>query len=181
MNTLRTLSMMTALGMASAASVQALPAQGDATAQATPPATETQPNTNPVQGAAGATERTADKAREMTGDTKPTDKLVGLTVETPAGEPMGSVVDIVRDKAGIPTHAVVAIDNDTTAVPYDIVSSMVRDGKVIMNEARLAGAPKVKQTEWLDQTSSKWRMESDSYWGTTRTASPGDAPKPTER
>jgi hypothetical protein len=99
---------------------------------------------------------------------------VGLTVESSDGKPLGSVVDIVRDRDGMPTYAVIAIDNDTTAVPYETATSMIRGGKVVMSSQRLAGAPKVKQTEWLDQTSSKWRTESDRYWGNTRTASPGD-------
>ncbi len=130
-----------------------------------------------VDPAAGANERAAGKDKQIAGDTKPKDKLVGLPVETPTGQAIGSVVDIVRNNAGTPTYAVVAIDNDTTAVPYETVTAMVRDGKVIMSQARLAGAPKVKQTEWLDQTSSKWRTESDRYWGNTRTASPNETPK----
>jgi hypothetical protein len=76
---------------------------------------------------------------------------------------------------------IVAMDNETTAVPYQTASSMVRGGKVVMNQQRLAGAPKVKQTEWLDEQDSKWRTASDRYWGNTRTASPGDAEKPTQR
>jgi hypothetical protein len=229
MNTLRTLSMLSAVGLLTATSAQALAAQD--TAPQAPPATQTQPNTSPdptaassphqreatgqqetdktgkgvdeappaanpdpsgatsphqqdtVKGAEGANERAAGKDKQMAGDTKPKDKLVGLIVETPAGEPVGSVVDIVRDDAGMPTHVIVAIDNETTAVPYQTASSMVRDGKVVMNQQRLAGAPKVKQTEWLDQSSSKWRTASDRYWGNTRTASPGpgDEEKPTPR
>ncbi len=45
----------------------------------------------------------------------------------------------------------------------------------------LASAPRVKQSEWLDETSSKWRSESDRYWGNTRTAEPGNMPKPKDR
>jgi hypothetical protein len=221
MNTLRTLSTLSALGLLAAASTQALAAQGTA-AQAVPPATETetQPSTNPDPNAAssphqrdvtgkgvdeappttnpdaadassphqrdavdkpvGANERAAGKDKQIAGDTKPKDKLVGLPVETSGGQAIGSVVDIVRDADGTPTYAVVAIDNDTTAVPYTTVTAMVRDGKVIMSQSRLAGAPKVKQTEWLDQTSSKWRSASDRYWGNTRTASPNE-PAPKER
>jgi hypothetical protein len=133
-----------------------------------------------VDPPAGANERAAGKDKQIAGDTKPKDKLVGLPVETSDGQPIGSVVDIVRDTAGTPTYAVVAIDNDTTAVPYSTVAGMVRDGKVIMSQSRLVGAPKVKQTEWLDQTSSKWRTEADRYWGNTRTASPNE-PRPEQR
>jgi hypothetical protein len=153
-----------------------------------PPTTNPDPSgaTSPhqhdtVKGPEGATERAAGKDKEMAGDTKPKDKLVGLVVESPAGEPVGSVVDIVRDGSGLPTHVIVAMDNETTAVPYQTASSMVRGGKVVMNQQRLAGAPKVKQTEWLDEQDSKWRTASDRYWGSTRTASPGDAEKPTQR
>ena len=117
----------------------------------------------------------------MTGKTKPKDKLVGLPVETSSGQQLGSVVDIVRDIAGTPSYAVVAIDNDTTAVPYATATAMIRGDKVVMSQQRLADAPKVKQTEWLDQTSSKWRTESDRYWGNTRTASPNDPQQPKER
>jgi hypothetical protein len=213
---------MTALGLISAVSAQALAAQGEQ--QATPPATDTRPSTTPSpddpssassphqrqatgrgaqEGEAppvpdsdpsaagsphqreavkeGETERAAGKDEAMKGDTKPKDKLVGLTVESSTGEQLGSVVDIVRDKSGMPTYVVVAIDNDTTAVPYETAASMVRGDKIVMNPSRLAQAPKVKQSEWLDQTSSKWRTESDRYWGNTRTAQPADAPMPKER
>jgi hypothetical protein len=194
MNTLRTLSMLTALGVAAAASAQALAEQG-ATAQATPPPTETQSNTaspdpnaassphqrDAVQGPAGANERAAGKEKQIAGDTRPKDQLVGLPVETSSGQSLGSVVDIVRDRSGTPTYAVVAIDNDTTAVPYDTAAAMIHNGKVIMSQAKLADAPKVKQSEWLDQASSGWRKQSDRYWGKTRTASPGDEKKPAGR
>jgi hypothetical protein len=112
---------------------------------------------------------------------KPKDKLVGLTVESSTGEQLGSVVDIVRDDTGEPTYAVVSIDNDTTAVPYATATEMVRDGKVIMSSSRLSGAPKVKQTEWMDKSDSTWRNEADRYWGTTRTASPNETTPSQER
>jgi hypothetical protein len=101
-------------------------------------------------------------------------------VETSKGEQLGSVVDIVRDKAGTPTYAVVAIDTDTTAVPYATALDMVRNGKVVMSQAKLAAAPKVKQTEWLDQNHTSWRKDSDRYWGNTRTASKEEK-KPADR
>jgi hypothetical protein len=171
MNTLRTLGILSALGLLSAVSAQALAAQG--AEEANPPAA--------AQSPAGENERAAGKEKQIAGDTKPKDKLVGLPVETPSGQPIGSVVDIVRDRSGNPTYAVVAIDNDTTAVPYETASAMVRDDKVVMSPTRLANAPKVKQTEWLDQTTSKWRTEADRYWGTTRTATPGTETPPKER
>jgi hypothetical protein len=134
---------------------------------------------------AGANERAAGAERQIAGDTKPKDKLVGLPVESSTGEQLGSVVDIVRDKAGIPKYAVVAIDTDTSAVPYDTALAMVRNDKVIMSQAKLASAPKVKQSEWLDDSHTDWRKQSDRYWGNSRTASKGEpkdeSKKPVDR
>jgi hypothetical protein len=130
----------------------------------------------------GANERAAGKEKQIAGDTKPKDKLVGLPVETAKGEQLGSVVDIVRDKSsGKPTYAVVAIDTDTTAVPYDTAAAMIHDGKVIMSPTKLASAPKVKQSEWLDETKSGWRSQADRYWRNSRTASKDEAKKPADR
>lgn len=161
MNCIHTLRILMALGALSIFS-------GASFAQEAPPA-------------AGANERAAGAERQITGDTKPTDKLVGLPVESSSGEQLGSVVDIVRNKAGKPTYAVVAIDTDTTAVPYDTAMGMVRDNKVIMSPKKLAAAPKVKQTEWLDQDHTAWRKESDRYWGNTRTASKDEKQKSSNR
>jgi hypothetical protein len=154
--TTRTLTILTALTALSTLSTAAL-------AQNQPPA--------------GANERAAGAERQIAGDTKPKDKLVGLPVESAAGEQLGSVVDIVRNNSGKPTYAVVAIDTDTTAVPYDKATDMLRNGKVIISPAKLAAAPKVKQSEWLDETHTTWRKESDRYWGNTRTASKEDEDK----
>ena len=168
MNTLRTLGILTAFGVISAASAEALAAEFPGDPQATPPA--------------GANERAAGVERQIAGDTKPQDKLVGLPVESANGEQLGSVVDIVRDKkSGNPTYAVVAIDTDTTAVPYDKALGMVRNGKVVMSQAKLVSAPRVKQSEWLDETHTAWRTEADHFWGNTRSASKGEAKKPAER
>jgi hypothetical protein len=158
MTTIRTLGILTAFGVLSTAALAQEPS---------PPA--------------GATERAAGAEREIAGDTKPKDKLVGLPVESASGEQLGSVVDIVRNKAGKPTYAVVAIDTDTTAVPYDTAMGMVRDNKVVMSAKKLAAAPKVKQSEWLDETHTAWRDESDRYWGNTRTASKDEEKKSEKR
>jgi hypothetical protein len=167
MNTLRTLGILTAFGVISAASAEAMAQEVGGAPQQAPPA--------------GANERAAGAERQITGEVKPKDKLVGLPVESSKGEQLGSVVDIVRNDAGKPTYAVVAIDTDSTAVPYDTALGMVRDGKVVMSPGRLAGAPKVKQSEWLDQTHSDWRKQSDRYWSNTRTASKPEQNKPSGR
>jgi hypothetical protein len=167
-HTLQTLGILAAFALISAAASAQAPSQE-------PPAANPPPHV-------GANERAAGAQKQIAGDTKPKDKLVGLPVETASGEQLGSVVDIVRDKSsGKPTYAVVAIDTDTTAVPYDTATAMMRDGKVIMSQAKLARAPKVKQSEWLDETKSGWRSQADRYWGNSRSASKSEAKKPAER
>ena len=167
MNTLRTLGILTTFGVISAASAEALAQE---------------PGTDGSPPQVGANERAAGKERQIAGDTKPKDKLVGLTVASAKGEQLGSVVDIVRDKtSGKPTYAVVAIDTDTTAVPYDTAAAMIQGDKVVMSQARLAQAPKVKQSEWLDEAKSNWRAEADRYWGNARSASKSEAKKPADR
>jgi hypothetical protein len=153
------------------------------------PSQSSTPNQREVIGSnAGANERAAGTEKQMAGDTKPKDKLVGLPVQSSKSDStgntqqLGSVVDIVRDKGGKPAYAIVAIDNDTTAIPYDVATSSLHAGKLlVLSPDRLASAPRVTQSEWLDQKSSKWRTESDRYWGNTRTAQPADAPMPKER
>jgi len=153
------------------------------------PSQSSSPSQREVLGSnAGSNERAAGPTKQMSGDTKPKDKLVGLPVQSSKSDStgntqqLGSVVDIVRDRGGKPTYAIVAIDNDTTAVPYDVATSSMHAGKLlVMSPEQLAGAPRVKQTEWLDQKASKWRTESDRYWRGSRTAQPADAPLPKER
>ena len=56
-----------------------------------------------------------------------------------------------------------------------------RDNKVVMSPKKLAAAPKVKQSEWLDESHTAWRKDSDRYWGNTRTASKDEEKKPADR
>lgn len=115
-------------------------------------------------------------------------KLVGMQVISPAGESLGSVVDVTMDAQHQPEYAVISMGNDTmTAVPYSAVASMVKDKKIVMDRTRLENSPQVAQTELRDKTNSKWRADADKYWsaGAVRMATPGtgtDEPKkPKER
>jgi len=122
-----------------------------------------------------------DQGMKTLADGTKKDELVGLPVESSGGEQLGSVVDVVRDASAVPAYVIVAIDNDTTAVPYDTARSMVRGDKVVMNPTRLTNSPKVKQTQWQNTSDESWRTQADRYWGSTRTATPGDVPPPRER
>lgn len=105
--------------------------------------------------------------------------VVGLQVETPTGEPLGSVIEIVADaQTGTPLFAVVTSEGSTTAVPYTAAAAMVQGDAVVMERERLASAPKVDQGEW--RQAGDWTGEASGYWGEgeTRTATPGTGVQP---
>jgi hypothetical protein len=105
--------------------------------------------------------------------------VVGLSVETPTGEPLGSVIEIVADAStGTPLFAVITSEGTSTAVPYTAAAAMVQGDALVMERERLASAPKVDQGEW--RQAGDWTGESSGYWGEgeTRTATPGTGTQP---
>jgi hypothetical protein len=158
------------------------PHQRDVTSQ---PGAETAPTASPDPDAAASPHQegvigSAPKA----GLAANTPRIVGLQVVSPAGEQLGSVIDVVPNEKGEPAYAIVSTGADTaTAVPYASVSPMVRDNKVVFDRHRLENSPQVAQTDLQDKANSKWRLQADRYWGaaTIRSASPGRAPTPVDR
>jgi hypothetical protein len=102
-------------------------------------------------------------------------QVIGLEVITPAGEPLGAVVDVVMDSSGAPAYAVITSAGKATAVPYSTASAMVHDNAIVMDQSKLQGAPKVEKGAWRDSSSKEWQSDADRYWGkgSMRTASPG--------
>ena len=186
---LRSIAMLMALGLtgaAWAAQTPPPPAAGDA--QAAPP-TGTEPEStqspdpdaasSPHQkGTVGETPHAGMAGREP--------KVVGLEVQSPSGQALGSVVDVTMDAQRMPEYAVISTGSDTmTAVPYKTVVSMIKGNKVIFDRTKLQNSPQVAQSELRDKSNSKWRADADKYWaGDIRTANPGagtDKPIPKER
>jgi cytoskeletal protein RodZ len=91
-------------------------------------------------------------------------QLVGLEVITPAGDPLGSVVDVVNDPTGSPGYVVITSAGKNAIVPYSTAAAMVHDNAVVMDQARLSKAPTVKKDAWKDRSTTSWRTESDRYW-----------------
>ena len=58
------------------------------------------------------------------------------------------------------------------AVPYSAVSSMMHNGAIVMDQARLQGAPKVQQSQLRDPSSMDWQNQANQYWGSMRSATP---------
>ena len=91
-------------------------------------------------------------------------ELVGATVVSPKGAAIGEVVDVVFDAVAKPAYVVIASEGTAAAVPYAVADSMKSGGKVVIDEAKLKKAPKVKQGEWRSNTSDAWKGDASRYW-----------------
>jgi hypothetical protein len=196
MGTKRTLGMLAALALATAAYGQTQP-----TPQQTPPDSQVNPSTNPGQssnpsaqpgeqrpsGASSPHQRevTSEPATESppqmssgpSAAASPHQKSVtrlatangvasGMAVQTESGQPLGFVVDVLPGSTGTQESGYVVIAGSggaATPVPYAAASSMLKDGKIVIDHARFQSAPKVQQNQIED--SSGWKKQADKYWG----------------
>jgi sporulation protein YlmC with PRC-barrel domain len=155
MNVLRALSTATALALA-----------GVAVAQAPPP-----PESRGTAAQPSEAYRTAadilDKHRATS--------VIGKNVDTPAGDNIGEIKDIVLDDSGKATHAIISyggaagINARQVAVPWKTVTSMVRKDRIVMNRSQLESAPVLPEAQ-PDFTSRDWSREIDRYWERVRSA-----------
>lgn len=92
----------------------------------------------------------------------------GMPVQTESGSPLGFVVDVLPGAGGSEESGYVVIvggSDATTPVPYGAARSMVRDGSVVIDHARFASAPKVKQSQIEDPSATGWKAKADHFWG----------------
>jgi len=155
------------------------PHQRDVTGQ---PTDESTPNATPDPAGASTPHQQGAVGQTPQGNVASgTPKLVGLQVQSPTGEAIGSVVDVTMDSSKQPEYAVISTGNDTmTAVPYSAVASMVKDNKVIMDRSRLQNSPQVAQSELRDKKNSKWRSDADRYWNSAAVREAKKMPGTTE-
>lgn len=83
---------------------------------------------------------------------------------SPNGASLGKVVDVVFDSVAQPAFVVVASENGSAAVPYAVANSMKNEGKIVLDQARLESAPKVREGEWRAQSGSRWQEDATRYW-----------------
>ena len=91
----------------------------------------------------------------------------GTRVESPAGQPIGVVKNIVPDpRTGRTGYVLIATPaGRQTAVPYSAVVPLVHDGRIILDSSRLAGAPAVQDRELQDSSNTTWQSKAKRYWG----------------
>jgi hypothetical protein len=89
----------------------------------------------------------------------------GSVVQSPAGEAIGRVKDIVPDPGtGEPDYVVIAMRSGSTAVPYSVIAPMYQNGHVVLDKSRLESAPRVRESQLQDKSDAAWQKDSDRYW-----------------
>jgi hypothetical protein len=119
------------------------------------------PSTSETEGTA-ADRTSPDKASTVSGRASP--EIVGRQVVSPTDAPLGKVVEVVFDAKGQPDFVVIASEGKAAAVPYAAANSMMSGDKIVIDQSRLSRAPKMKQGEWRDASSTGWKSDSQRYW-----------------
>ena len=103
-------------------------------------------------------------------------QVIGKSVQTPAGETIGGVRDVVLDRDGKATHVIVAYtaaeDESTrlTAVPWETLARLTRGDHIVMERSHLQSAPSFTASTLPDFSSSEWSRQTDRYWLSIRSA-----------
>jgi len=111
--------------------------------------------------------------------------LIGMPVVSRDGSPLGQVKDILFDRQGQATHVVVAYAAETpigpaetpdaaapesapdaklTAMPWDAAMASIKDGRLVLNGAKLEQAPSFRPGEWPNLDDRDWSSTADDYW-----------------
>jgi len=175
MNTLHSLSIVTALGLASAVYAQAQ----------TSPNTPTETTSSP-QTRADTPTRLADSGTYGSAKVPQASKLVGMKVQTAAGDSLGQIKNVVIDKSGQTSYAVIAYGatvgaaGKQTAVPWTAASPMIHGDKLVMDQSQLEQAPVLSNSQKLDPSSGTWSRDANVYWRSVKMRSvdpqPSSAP-----
>ncbi|HXS19966.1 MAG TPA: PRC-barrel domain-containing protein [Steroidobacteraceae bacterium] len=111
--------------------------------------------------------------------------LMGMPVVAVDGSALGEVKDIVFDRQGQATHVVVAYSGEPqigpgeapedanpepspdarlTAMPWDAAMASIKDGRLVLDGAKLQGAPSFRPGEWPNLDDRDWSSTADDYW-----------------
>jgi sporulation protein YlmC with PRC-barrel domain len=128
---------------------------------------ETRPATSETEGTAadhtapGATPTTGGEAAKAAAQRS---ELIGAEVVSSANARLGEVVDVVFDARKQPAFVVIESEGRAAAVPYGAAASMKKADKIVIEQSRLKGAPKLEEGAWRDPANERWKQESTRYW-----------------
>lgn len=96
----------------------------------------------------------------------PGDITAGKVVQSPQGQTIGTVTELVPTfpAHGTPDYVLVATQGGIAAIPYRAMDHMLRDAHLVIDQSILAGAPHVEQDQVHNLANTHWKEEADSYW-----------------
>ena len=157
--------------------VQAAEAASPSAATATPPGQKAVPHisvgpiegTMPPSSSASAPASAPQPPAPVIAPQRRASSMIGMRVESPDGEPLGFVQDIVLNRRGRATHLVVAFGDQgnggkLTAVPWKAAVSGIRDDHLVIDGAKLQGAPSFIPGDWPNIDRPSWSATADAYW-----------------
>ena len=92
--------------------------------------------------------------------------LISMPVQSDAGQPLGTIEDIVFSARGRATHVIVNSAGKRVAIPWRIAMPRIHSGILVLNQARLGGAPSFTPDTWPDVSDPSWSAAADAYWTT---------------
>jgi len=95
--------------------------------------------------------------------------LITMPVETRSGEVLGQIQDIVFNSNGRATDVIVTYgkggpDAKLVAIPWQTAVSDIHHGSLVLDAARLKGAPSFELGSWPDIRDPSWSATADAYW-----------------
>jgi hypothetical protein len=162
---LRSFSVLAALSLTGAAYAQTQVAPD------TPSVSVTTPTLNPeLAGASTAPRSGAIRMAAVPGNVDS-----GMQVKSPAGAVLGRVASIVPSDSNRDGYVVIAdLQGVAVPVPYRAASAMVHNDTLVIDESRLANAPKVQQYQAEDGPSDVWERKADGYWKRSAARAPDE-------
>jgi hypothetical protein len=89
----------------------------------------------------------------------------GMPVQTTSGELLGIVRDVLPNASGEPGYVLITTPTGgKTAVPYSTASVMTRNGTIVLDRARLEGAPRIQDSQLQNPSDTSWQKKVDQYW-----------------
>ncbi len=111
--------------------------------------------------------------------------LIGMPVVSTRGDQLGRVKDLIFDRQGRATHVVIAYaaesaagraeipgdgksasppDAKLTAMPWDAAMASIKDDRLVLESAKLQGAPSFTPDAWPNLDDPAWSATTDTYW-----------------
>jgi len=146
--------------------------------------------TPPPAAAQASTSRPTTEATPNLPTSTPAERrastLIGMPVVSADGSPLGGVKDVIFDQQGRATHLVIAYgtappdagpaditdggkptaspDGKLTAMPWDAAVASIKDGRVVVDGAKLQEAPSFTPQGWPNLDDPAWSATADTYW-----------------